>query len=74
MSAPVSTVTDRELYRCGDCRVWDPESQPSVLRELERDPHAYDDRRIVWVSTGQRLYGMQLGVELLLCKKHEVTA
>jgi hypothetical protein len=63
--------TDRELYTCRECRIWDPDNQPSVARELERNPNAYKDRWFAWVKTPNFAYGQQLYVELVLCKEHE---
>jgi hypothetical protein len=63
--------TDAELYRCRECKVWDPEKLDSQWRELERNPSAYDNRWFQWVKTGQYAYGVELSVELILCTTHE---
>lgn len=71
----MTAVTDAELLRCRDCRVWDPDSQPSVQRQLERDPDAFEDRLWALLETGMSLAGpgfqLPLSVELLLCPRHQ---
>lgn len=63
--------SDRELYKCKDCRVFDPDNQPSTKRALERNPHVYDNKLIVIVRTGRNLFGMPVMVQMMLCSKHE---
>ncbi len=63
-------MDDIELFKCNDCRVWDPENQPSVMQNLIRDPKHYADKVFMFVKTGQELYGAPLSVELMLCDKH----
>jgi hypothetical protein len=60
----------QEVHGCPDCRVWDPENQPSVLRQLEQDPHSYDDKVIVSLLTNDYAYSMRLHRDYLLCANH----
>lgn len=66
---------EAETLRCSDCRVWDPENQPSVLRALAEDPNKYKDRFFVTVLSGTALefggVSIPLWVEILTCKAHE---
>jgi hypothetical protein len=69
------TPTDKELMDCRACFVWDPDNQPSVQREFERDPNAYADRLVATVKNGMSLnvgtHSIPLHSELLLCKPHQ---
>lgn len=76
--------TDEEIMACvasrsycnkETCAVWDPENQPSVMANVEKDLHFYDDRQILWVYNGTYYGGafgrIPLSTEVLLCKTHE---
>jgi hypothetical protein len=67
--------TDKELMHCRDCFVWDPDNQPSVQRQLERDPDAYADRLLVTVQNGMFFdtgaFQIPLSTDLLLCTQHQ---
>lgn len=69
-------ATDAELIRCRDCRVWDPENQPSVMAKLRDNPDAYANRQFMLVKNGMYLTGpfgqIPLHTELILCEAHEV--
>lgn len=77
--------TDQEIMDCvasrtfqnkdATCALWDPENQPSVMANIEKDLHFYDDRQVLWVYNGT-YYGwasgrIPLSSEVLLCKTHE---
>jgi hypothetical protein len=80
----MQTQFDKEVYECtgtappyakDHCRVWDPDNQPSVQRELERDPDAYKDRIFFTIQNGMTLSipgvgSAPLHTDMLLCKKH----
>lgn len=65
----------QEVLHCRDCHVWDPENQPSVLRQLQQDPHCYDNRVIACLPNGMSLSlpmggSVPLHTDFVLCDKH----
>ncbi len=71
----MQTQFDRDIYACHNCHVWDPDNQPSVQRELERDPSAYVERIFMTIENGMTLdvgdgLRIPLSTELVLCEPH----
>lgn len=59
--------SDAQVYLCGDCRVFDPDNQPSVAKRLEEgwSPLIY------WIKVpGSRVAGMPVHIEMTLCDRH----
>lgn len=70
---------DQQILHCKDCRVWDPENQPSVLRAFELNPDAFRNRRLLMVDSGMKLtlspgFTIPIFTEMLLCEKHQKEA
>lgn len=67
---------EHEVLHCHDCRVWDPENQPSVLDNLRRDPDFYQDELFWMIPNGTffvTLHGdrIPLWTEFKLCAAHK---
>jgi hypothetical protein len=65
-----------DVLHCHDCRVWDPENQPSVLANFARDPHFYDEELFWQIPNGTffvTLHGdkIPLWTEFMLCQAHK---
>jgi hypothetical protein len=66
------SALDKEVYECSDCRIFDPDHQPSVAEKLNNgwDP-------IVWLiyngmSLGvPGLKSIQLSSRIVACPRHE---
>jgi hypothetical protein len=80
----MQTQFERDVYACtgtappyskDHCRVWDPDSQPSVQRELELNPNAYADRIFFTIQNGMSLTvpgvgAIPLHTDMMLCERH----
>lgn len=70
----MSTELERETIKCSDCRIWDPENQPSVQRALEEG--RYKGRLVVTVRNGTTMSFPSVGTvplwsDVLTCVEHQ---
>jgi hypothetical protein len=69
----MQTDLDREVYGCGDCRIFDPDNQPSVARRISLgwNPIVWSIENGMTLSAGPGLGTLALESEIVACKKHE---
>lgn len=67
---------EHDVLHCHDCRVWDPENQPSVQDNFARDPDFYKDELFWMIPNGTyfvTVHGDRIPfwTEFKLCPAHK---